>query len=297
MSTHVVIAGSSGLIGSALTRSLEADGVRVTRLVRRHATAENDVRWDPARGELPKDVFDGATAVVNLCGAPISDLPWTRATKENLYASRILPTQTLARALRELGSNAPLFISASAVGIYGSQPGAVLTEDAHTGTTFLARLAAAWEHAAMSHGAYVPTAVIRTASVIDRHAILRPLIPLTRLGLSGPLGSGQQVWPWISLQDEIRAIRHIIAHRMTGPVNLCSPERTTANHLGSELAHQLHRPFALPVPSWTLRMVLGDDAASSLLLADADVHPSRLVEEGFTFTTPDIHAAIAQALR
>ncbi|GAA2842988.1 hypothetical protein FB468_0886 [Leucobacter komagatae] len=293
---RVVIAGSSGLVGSALVESLRADGIDVTRLVRRQPTASGEVRWYP--GELPLDpsVLAGARAVVNLNGASIGKLPWGRNYREELRASRLTPTRTIAAAVHALGTDAPLFVSASAVGFYGNRPGEVLTERSCRGDTFLAALSADWESAALTAGEAARVALLRTAPIIHRQGVLKPLVLLTRFGLSGPLGGGAQVWPWISLADEVRAIRHIIDRGLTGPVNLSGPSPATANELGRAISAELHRPYLLPAPAWALRLGLGSDAADSLLLSDADVRPEALLASGFEFTHPKAAGAVRAAL-
>lgn len=293
-STHqrVVVSGASGLIGSALCRSLEADGIEVTRLVRRSPRMPGEVQWAPGVDPLAPETLQGATAVVNLNGASIGKLPWTGSYRAKLRSSRIDPTRTLAEALGQFGADAPHFVSASAVGIYGSQPGITLTEQSPAGASFLARLCAEWEATAMSAK---PVALIRTAPLIHPDGVLKPLMTLTKLGVSGPLGRGTQMWPWISLADEVRAIRHIIAQRITGPVNLAGPTPATANDTGRALARAMHRPFFVPAPAFALKLALGD-AAESLLLTDARVLPSVLLDTGFEFHHATIEAAITAAL-
>lgn len=295
MTGHVIISGASGFLGTALRESLEGDGVRVTRLVRREARDPSEVSWRPD-APLDPSVLEGADAVVNLSGASIARVPWTRRYRDELVRSRLGPTGALATAVAALGDDAPHLVSASAVGFYGDRPGESLTEASPAGATFLARLCADWEAAALAAGPGARVALLRTAPVLHARAVLKPLIPLTRLGLSGPLGNGRQFWPWISLEDEIRAIRHIIARHLTGPVNLTGPTPATASDIGRELARQLHRPFLIPAPRFALRAVLGRDAADGLLLPDALVSPDRLLETGFEFRHPTIEAAIASGL-
>lgn len=290
---RVVIAGSSGLVGSALIESLRADGIRATRLVRREPATSAEVRWYP--GELPLDpsVLAGARAVVNLNGASIGRLPWGRHYRKELRSSRLTPTRTIAAAVHELGDAAPHFVSASAVGFYGDRPGEVLTERASRGDTFLAGLSADWESAARTAGDAARVTLLRTAPIIHRLGVLKPLVLLTRFGLSGPLGGGTQVWPWISLADEVRAIRHTIDRGLAGPVNLTGPTPATANEIGRAISAELRRPFLLPAPAWALRLGLGSDAADSLLLSDADVRPEALLASEFEFT----HLTAADAVR
>lgn len=292
---NIVISGSSGLVGSALVRSLRADDVGVTRLVRHEPRAEDEVRWDP---EQPLDpaVLAGATAVVNLNGASIGRLPWTSAYRQQLVESRMQSTGTLAAAVSELGRAAPLFVSASAVGFYGDRPGERLTEAATPGTTFLAGLSEDWEAAALSAGQDAKVALLRTAPILHPQGVLKPLVLLTKLGVSGPLGGGRQIWPWISLTDEVRAIRHVIDQGITGPVNLTGPEPASANDIGRAIASELRRPYLVPAPKWALRLALGRDAADSLLLSDANVAPEALLESAFAFEHPTVAGAVAAAL-
>ncbi|BDV30244.1 TIGR01777 family oxidoreductase [Microbacterium terricola] len=294
--SRVVIAGASGLIGTALVESLRNDGITVTRLVRRPAEAPDEVEWLADDAPLDPAVIEGATAVVGLNGATIGRFPWTSHYRHTLLWSRILPTRALARAVRSLGADAPAFVSASAVGYYGSDPGVRLTENAPRGGTFLADLCGEWETAARGAGDDARVALLRTAPVIHPKGVLAPLLLLTKAGLSGPIGRGTQVWPWISLDDQVRAIRHVIDRGLTGPVNVTGPTRATANDIGFELARQLGRPYLLRAPEWALRRVLGADAAESLLTSDADVVPTALDGSGFTFTHPTVDAAVAAAL-
>lgn len=294
---HVVIAGATGLIGGALTQSLRADGVRVTRLVRRPAVAPDEVEWLTGKGPLDPGVLEGAVAVIGLNGASIGKLPWSASCRETLRRSRIEPTRELAGALRHLGDAAPAFLSASATGFYGDQPGVRLSESGSQGDTFLADLCGAWEAAALEAGPRVRVLLLRTAPLLDRRGVLKPLLTLTRLGVSGPLGRGTQMWPWISLEDEVRAIRHLIDSSAAGPVNLSGPSPATASEIGRSLARAMHRPFLLPAPAWALRIGLGRDAADSLLLPDANTVPDALENSGFVFSHPRAELAIGAALR
>lgn len=292
----IIISGASGLIGRALVESLRADGIPVVRLVRRTVRTGDEVEWAPGTAPLDPDVLAGARAVVGLNGASIGRLPWTPKRKRELLSSRLDPTRTLAAAIRGLGGEAPQFVSASAVGFYGSAPGEQLTEGSAAGTTFLAELTASWEAAALEAGTDARVALLRTAPLLHPDGVLKPLVALTRFGLGGPLGGGDQAWPWISLQDEVSAIRHIIDRGLTGPVNLTGPEVASANGIGRAVASALHRPFLLPAPRWALRLALGRDAAESLLLADAAVVPAALEESGFVFAHRTAEEAVAAAI-
>lgn len=293
---RIVVAGSSGLIGRALVEALRLDGIPVTRLVRREARAPDEVSWDPTSRPLEPAVLDGARAVVCLNGASIGRFPWTKRYRHELLWSRIQPTQAIAAAVRTLGESAPLFVAGSAVGFYPSAPGVVQTETSPRGDTFLADVCGEWEGAARHAGERARVALLRTAPVVHREGVLKPLMLLTRLGISGPIGSGTQVWPWISLTDEVRAIRHVIDNELTGPVNLTGPTRATANDLGFALARRMNRPYIVRVPVWGVRLALGKDATESLLTVDAHVVPERLRETGFTFTHPTVEDAVAAAV-
>lgn len=294
MSQRVVIAGASGLIGRTLTDSLLADGIEVTTLVRREPQGPSEVRWLDG-SPLDPSVLEGATAVVNLNGASIGRIPWTSSYKRTLVSSRLEATGVLAKALRTLGDNAPAFVSASAIGYYGSVPGRELREDAGPGDGFLSDLCVEWEASARTAGS-ARVALLRTAPVVHPESVLKPLILLTRFGLSGPMGRGTQVWPWISLVDEVRAIRHVIDAQLEGPVNLSGPTRATANDLGFALARRMNRPYILRAPAWALRLGLGRDMADAVLLVDAHVVPAALEASGFTFTHTTVDEAVAAVI-
>ncbi len=296
MTRRVVVAGASGLIGTALVESLRADGVAVTTLVRRPVERPDEVEWLTSPDPLDPGVLDGADAVVGLNGASIGRFPWTRRYKSTLLWSRITPTRELARAVRELGVGAPAFVSASAVGYYGSSPGEELTETSERGEMFLSDVCGEWEAAALGAGRHARVAVLRTAPVVHRDGVLKPLLLLTKAGASGPIGRGTQVWPWISLDDEVRAIRHVIDRGIAGPVNLAGPTRATANDLGFALAVRMNRPFLVKAPVWGMKLALGTDATEAILTADMNVVPAVLEASGFSFTHPTVEDAVAAAV-
>ncbi|KAJ1680646.1 hypothetical protein LUZ63_024128 [Rhynchospora breviuscula] len=293
---RVVLAGASGLIGSALAESLRADGVDVTSLVRHAPTGPHEVQWLQDATPLDPAVLAGARAVVCLNGASIGRFPWTRSYESTLLWSRITPTRTLASAIRALGDDAPALVNASATGYYGSQPGAVLSETSARGDGFLADICGEWESVARAAGSRARVAMLRTAPIVHERGVLKPLLLLTRLGVSGPIGRGTQVWPWITLDDEVRAIRHVIDSDLAGPVNLTGPTRATANDLGFALARRMNRPYVLRAPVWGMKLALGTDATEALLTCDADVRPVALEESGFTFTHSTVEEAVASAV-
>lgn len=291
---RVIVAGASGLIGRALVTRLRADGAAVTRLVRREAVRDDEVRWDPADG-LDPSILDGARAVVVLNGASIGRLPWTTTYRSELVWSRLTPIRAVERALRELASSRPHLVTASAVGYYGTAPGRRLTESSAAGSGFLADLCVVIEEAARDAEDITDVTRLRFAPVIHPNGVLAPLMTLTALGLSGPLGTGTQSWPWISLDDAAGAASHVIRHRIAGAVNVTGPTRACANDIGFALAVAMNRPFALRAPRFALRAVLGD-AAHGLLLSDADVVASVLSESDFTWRHHTAEDAVRAAL-
>lgn len=303
----VVVAGSHGLIGSALVADLVAGGHGVRRLVRRGAAPSDgaraahedpaeagvrDVQWDPRTGELDAATLEGADAVVNLAGAGIGDHRWTRAYKQTLLGSRTTTTSLLARTIARLDTP-PVLVNSSAIGAYGNRGDEVLTEASERGDDFLADLVKAWENAtapAAEAGARVVW--LRNGLVLaPSGGALGKLLPLLRLGVGGPLGSGRQWWSWITLADEVAAIRHVIDTEVRGPVNAVAPEPTTNRALTRALAEALHRPAALAVPRFALRIAVGQFAGD--LVASQRVVPAVLNRTGFTWT----HASPEDAAR
>ncbi|MFT4135550.1 TIGR01777 family oxidoreductase [Microbacterium sp.] len=295
---RVVVAGASGLLGRALVDALTADGVPVTRLVRGAPAAPTplvrEVAWAPGVEPLDPAVVEGAAAAVCLNGATLGRFPWTSAYKRELLRSRLTPTHALATAVRRAG--VPVLVGASAVGFYPARSGGALTERSPRGDSFLADLCARWEAAARSAGPATRVVHLRTAPVTHPGGVLGPLVLLTRLGLSGPIGRGTQSWPWIGLDDAVRAIRHTIDAGLEGPVNLAGPTRAVANDLGFALAQRLNRPFLLRAPAWAMRLVLGRDATDALLTSDMHVVPAVLEASGFTFAHRTVEDAVAAAL-
>jgi uncharacterized protein (TIGR01777 family) len=292
---RVLIAGASGLIGTALTRSLRDDQHEVVHLVRRDAAGTGEVSWDPAAGRLDVSAFDGVDAVVNLSGASISKLPWTASYRRTLLSSRVQATRTLAEPLHRTSTPPPIFASGSASGYYGSRPGETLTEESSYGDGFLAGVCVRWEAEALKAPDAVRTVRLRTGVVLALGGILKPLMPLTKLGVAGPLGSGTQRWPWVSLDDEVRGIRHVLDTDIEGPVNLVGPAPSSANDLMFHLARRLERPYLLRAPKFALKAAL-QQAADDLLLIDQRIEPGVLERTGFTFTHRTVEEAVDAAL-
>jgi uncharacterized protein (TIGR01777 family) len=294
---RILIAGASGLIGTALCRRLSGHGHDVVRLVRREPTATDERNWSPESGIIDPAAMDGVDAVVNLSGASLSRLPWTRRYRAEILRSRVTATRTLADAMVASSRPPAVFVSGSAVGIYGDRPGLVLDEDSLRGSGFLADVVDAWEKAAALVPEGVRVVTVRTGLVVARGGgALKPVIPLTRIGAGGPLGPGTQYWPWISLADEVAAIEHLLEADVAGPVNLAGPVPATSDELLRSVARHMHRPYVLRVPARLIELTLGD-AGRELLLASQKVSAQRLIDSGFGFTHRTVDEAVSELFR
>ncbi|MFC3576465.1 TIGR01777 family oxidoreductase [Streptomyces yaanensis] len=296
--SRIAVAGASGLIGSALVRSLVADGHEVVRLVRRGARSEDEVCWDPEGQYVDTAGLAGCDAVVNLAGAGVGDRRWTDAYKKTLRDSRVLGTEALAQAVASLPEPPRVFVSGSAIGYYGDTGDRAVDEEAPPGDGFLPSLCVEWEEAAAAaRAAGVRTVFVRTGLVVARGGgAWGRLFPLFQAGLGGRMGDGRQYWSYISLYDEVAAIRHLISTEgLSGPFNLTAPEPLTNSEITAAMGRVLHRPTLFSVPAPVLRAALGEMAGD--VLGSARVLPTRLVESGFSFTFPDIEEALRAALR
>lgn len=293
----VVIAGSSGLIGTALVAALRRDGHEVARLVRRPAAAPDEFVWDPSRAELDAKALRGADAVVNLCGAGLGRRRWNGSYKQELRDSRITPTDVLAGKVAAAG--VPVLVNASGVHYYGGATGdRVVDESSPAGTGFLATLCRDWEAATEpAAAAGVRTVLLRSAVVLSRHGgMLGMLQPLYSLGLGGRLGSGRQYTPWISMDDEIGAItRALTDDALSGPVNAVGPAPVTNAEFNRALGRAVRRPTPLVVPAFALRAAVGEFAEEAILRGPRAI-PTALEEAGYEFRHPTIGSALAAAV-
>jgi uncharacterized protein len=298
---HVVLSGASGLIGTVLKDALRADGHTLAVLVRRPPESAEERQWDPDAGRLGVEVLAHADAVINLSGAGVGDHRWNESYKRALTTSRLGPAATLTTCMNELGPDGPAtFISASAVGYYGDTGDRIVNEDAPVGAGFLADLCRQWEDAALvadRDGRRV--VLLRTGLVLAKSGgLLGRLKPLVKLGLGGRLGTGKQFQPWISLDDEVGAIRFLLSRagqNVAGPVNLTGPDPVRQADFVRALAKVLHRPALFPAPAFGLRLVLGQFADEGVLIGQRAV-PAALTKAGYTFVHPTLEGALRAAV-
>lgn len=297
---RIAITGSSGLIGGATAASLLGDGHQVVRLVRRPVQSPGEVRWDPqaAAGGLDPAALSGLDAVIHLAGAPIAGGRWTGARKAELRASRIQSTMTLVAAMTSAAAPPSVLLCGSAIGWYGDTGERPVDESAPAGSGFLARLVRDWEAAAQAaRPAGIRVASLRSGIVLSRSGgtLARLALPF-RFGLGARFGPGSQFVSWITLSDEVRAIRFVLDHGdLQGPVNLTAPAPVTNAAFTAALARTLGRPAVLRVPAPVLRAGLGE--LSGELLSSARVLPRKLQAAGFEYRHADIDAALAAELK
>jgi uncharacterized protein (TIGR01777 family) len=272
---RIAVTGASGLIGTALVGYLKSQGHTVQRLVRRTAVSSEEITWDPIAGTVDMDALAGVDAVIHLAGAGVSDKRWTKKYKSEILNSRLLGTTTIAKAVAIVKPQ--VFISASAIGWYGESGNRAVVESDRVGDDFLA--------------GDVRTVKLRTGLVLDpTGGALGKMLPIFRFGLGGKLSNGKQWWSWITLHDQIRAIAFLLENKISGPVNMTSPNPVTNSEFTAGLARALHRPALFPVPALALKIVLG--GFSSEVLGSKKVMPQALTEAGFTFDYPHISSAL-----
>jgi uncharacterized protein (TIGR01777 family) len=295
-SRTIIISGASGLIGSAAAASLAAAGWSIRRLVRSRPSSGSDVHWNPATGELDAAALDGVDAVLHLAGEPVSER-WTAAHKRAIMDSRVQGTRLLATTIARLAAPPSVFVSASAVGIYGDGQDRELDETSPAGTDFLAQVSVAWE--AESQAAAHATRVVnpRFGVVLSsRGGALAKLLPPFQLGGGGRLGSGKQWMSWISLTDTIAALHRLLeTASLRGAVNLVAPNPETNETFGRTLGHVLGRPALLHAPAFMVRAMFGE-MADVMLLAGQKVRPRRLADSGFQYHHPTLEAALRAEL-
>ena len=288
LAQRIAVTGASGLIGSALVGYLKSEGHTVQRLVRRATVAPDEIRWDPKTGYVDIEALRGVDAVIHLAGVGVGDKRWTKRYRSEILNSRLLGTTAIANAVAEVKPQ--VFISASAIGWYGDSGNRAVIESDSVGNDFLAAVCREWEGAADLAGE-VRTAKLRTGLVLDpTGGALGRMLPLFRFGLGGKLGSGKQWWSWITLHDVVRAIVFCLEKKISGPVNLTSPNPVTNQEFTSALARAMKRPALFPAPAIALKIALG--GFSSEVLGSKKVMPTALTEAGFKWDYPHISTAL-----
>lgn len=295
---RIAITGSTGLIGTALVASLEADGHTAVRVVRAGGGA-GTVRWDIDAGTIDAAGLEGIDGVVHLAGEGIAEKRWTDDQKRRILESRTKGTALLVGALTSLDAPPPVLVSGSAIGFYGDRGDEQLTEASERGTGFLSDVVVAWEAAAEpAAAAGVRVARIRTGIVLAPHGgVLQRLVGLARFGLLGKLGSGEQWMSWVSLADQVGAIRFLLERDIAGPVNVTAPSPVTNAVFTKALGRVLHRPTFLPVPSFGPKLLVGAELAQSLLLDGQRVLPDVLLDAGYEFEHTELETTLHALLQ
>src|SRR5450755_319106 len=294
----IVVTGSSGLIGSALVRVLASEGEghahEVLRLVRREATADDEISWDPASGQGPDPQrLQGVDAAINLAGAGLGDHRWSDGYKKEILESRRSSTRLLTEALANLDPKPSVVLSGSAIGFYGDTGDRFVDEDAPAAHDFAATVASEWEASAVAASdAGIRTVFLRTGIVLStKGGALGKVLPLFKAGVGGRLGSGHQYISWIARPDHIAAMRFLLdADDISGPVNLTAPNPVTNREYTKAIAAAVHRPALFPAPSLALKAVLGEFAGN--VVGGQRVLPTRLLDAGFEFAYPDVESAL-----
>jgi uncharacterized protein (TIGR01777 family) len=290
----IVVSGASGLIGTQLVAKLSSNGHEVVRLVRRSSKA-GEIQWNPKSGTLDAAALEGTDAVIHLSGAGIGDKRWTDGYRKEILDSRTATTALLANTMASLSRKPSVFLSGSAIGIYGARNDEQLTEVSTHGTGFLAEVCEQWEAAAQpAVDAGIRTVYLRTGIVLSpKGGALKKLLPLFKLGVGGKFGNGKQWQSWISIDDEIGAIEHLLTANVSGAVNLTAPNPVTNAEFTKVLASVLKRPAIVPVPTFAPKILLGGELADALLFTGQRVIPAALNASGYSFK----HTTLESALR
>ena len=293
----IVVSGASGLIGTQLVAKLSSSGHEVVRLVRRSPKA-GEIQWNPKSGTLDAAALDGVDAVIHLSGAGIGDKRWTDGYRKEILDSRTATTALLATTMASLSRKPSVFLSGSAIGIYGARNDEQLTEVSTHGTGFLAEVCEQWEAAAKpAVDAGIRTVYLRTGIVLSpKGGALKKLLPLFKLGVGGKFGNGKQWQSWISIDDEIGAIEHLLTANVSGAVNLTAPNPVTNAEFTKVLASLLKRPAIVPVPTFAPKILLGGELADALLFTGQRVIPAALNASGYMFKHTTLESAFRSLL-
>jgi uncharacterized protein (TIGR01777 family) len=294
----IIISGASGLIGKQLVEQLQQHGHDVVRLVRR-AAGTGEIMWDPKAGVLSASALEGADAVIHLSGAGIGDKRWTSSYKREILESRTITTNLIATTIANMNRKPSVFLSGSAIGIYGPRGDEQLTEVSTDGTSFLADVCKQWEDAAKpASDAGIRTVLLRTGIVLTpKGGALKKQLPLFQLGLGGKFGNGKQWQSWISIDDEVGAIEHLLTANVSGAVNLTAPNPVTNAEFTSTLARVVKRPAILPIPPFAPKAILGGELTDALLFTGQRVIPAALNAGGYQFVHPTLEVALRALLK
>ena len=295
---RILVSGSHGLVGSALIPELKARGHQVAELVR-EAPRDGEIFWNPEDGKLEPTALAGFEAVVHLAGEPIAEKRWTAEQKAKMRDSRVRGTALLAETLAGLPTPPKVLISASAIGYYGNRGNEALTEESPAGAGYLPDVCKAWEEATQPAARKgIRVVLLRTGIVLSpAGGALAKMLPPFKMGVGGALGNGKQYMSWISLDDEVGAILHVLdTGPIRGPVNLVCPRAATNAEFTKALGRALKRPTLLPMPAFAVRLAFGE-MGETLLLASTRVEPKRLLTSNYRFRYPDLDAALAHLLR
>ncbi len=293
----IAITGGNGFLGAQLSALLKTQGHDVS-VVTRSKRRDSDIRWDPAKGEIELPRLEGLDAVINLAGENLTSGRWSDERKKRIYNSRIDGTKLLVDAFLQLDEPPEVFLSGSASGYYGHHPEKEFDETSSAGEGFLAEVCQDWEAAALrAESARTRVCLLRTGIVIDpRGGALQKMLPAFRFGLGGPLGNGEQWFPWVSIEDWIGGVAWLLfAQKAKGPVNLVSPQALQQKEFAKELGSALSRPAVFPAPKVALRLALGE-MADEALLASAKVQPKALERLDYDFATPRLSDLLSRIL-
>jgi uncharacterized protein len=294
---RVLIAGASGLVGSALIPALEAEGAEVTRLVRSSAGA-GEIEWHPNSNQIDATQLEGFDAVINLAGENIAAGRWTDEQKRKIRDSRVNGTHLLSEAIARLKQRPAVFLCASATGIYGDRGDDTLDEQSASGGGFLAGVCREWEQAtepAVQAG--VRTVTLRFGPILAREGgMLAKLLTPFKMGMGGKVGSGKQYISWVAIDDVVNAIKLALKDAsLRGPLNIVSPNPVTNEVFTKTLGHVLSRPTALAMPAFAVRLAFGE-MADEMLLTSQRVLPKKLNDAGYTFQQPELEDALRKHL-
>jgi len=295
----VLLSGSSGLVGRALSSFLQSQGHDVWSLKRGDSDVKNKIiGWNPSKDEMDPQSIDGFDAVVHLAGENIGVKAWTQDQKDNIFKSRCRDTWLLSKTMSRCKNHPKVFVCASAIGFYGDCGQEIVNEDSPPGKDFLADLCVKWEEAArVLSSKDVRCVQTRFGLILDpQGGVLSQILPVFRMCLGGRLGSGSQVYSWVALDDVIYAIYHCIKNEnLSGPVNIVSTSPTCQKTFASMLAKALHKGCFMPIPSFFLKIVLGE-RADALILRSTNVEPLRLKQSGYEFIYEDLQKYFTDAV-